>query len=139
MRKISEKNLLKEFKWGLLKQPRFHVEYFMTCALLAVISEFGLASYPKMLVLEMLAIWQSIMLLSSKQTIMVANSWTIDMIDQLYNWSYFTLSNVLYLWKYRLVWIIFHICIHQLSSAGITMDWQQMLVILIPRFPTYCV
>ena len=52
MRKISEK---KNFKGRvntalILKQPRFHVEYFMTCALLVGISEFRLAPYPKMLV-----------------------------------------------------------------------------------------
>jgi hypothetical protein len=67
MRKISEKKSLKKrFKLGLLKQPRFHVEYFMTCALLVSISEFRLAPYPKILVLGMLVMWQSFMLLSSK-------------------------------------------------------------------------
>ena len=67
MRKISgKKSLKKRPKLGLLKQPRFHVEYFMTCALLVSISEFRLAPYPKMLVLKMLVMWQSFMLLSSK-------------------------------------------------------------------------
>ena len=43
-------------KQGIYCQPRFHVGYFMTCAVLGASSEFGLAPYQKMLFLGMLAI-----------------------------------------------------------------------------------
>ena len=65
MKKISKKLQKEGLKMRLLKQPRFHVEYFMTRALLVGISEFMLAPYPKNLVLGMLVMWQSFMLLSS--------------------------------------------------------------------------